>query len=190
MIKRLISAWMVALAGGLLLPLMSLAAVSSTTCDTPSTTTTAPVTIAEHASVVEMVSGGETALRSMSSGQSWSLLGLSRISDAPKSGTKSFRHYGYAEDAPKFKGGLREGSYATHAKGRPMHGSTAQQKLALPHEQPPNAYYKVKVGPDVPVNGPSPVQPTTVPPRPGGGVEYTFPKGTPPGSVEGPFPIP
>jgi hypothetical protein len=102
-----------------------------------------------------------------------------------------FRHYGYAEDASKFGGGIKPGGYATHARGRPMSGRTAQNKLALPHEQPPNAYYKVNVDPKTtPVIGPRPVQPTNVPPRPGGGIEYIFPEGTPPGSVTGPFPIP
>jgi len=70
-----------------------------------------------------------------------------------------------------------------------MTGATAQQKLALPHDPVPNAYYKVQVGPNVKVNGPGPVQPTQAPIRPGGGIEYTFPNGTPPGSVTGPFPI-
>ena len=55
---------------------------------------------------------------------------------------KTFRHYGYADDAPKFKDGLKDGSYATHGKGRPMHGKTVQQKLALPHEKAPDAYYR------------------------------------------------
>lgn len=105
-------------------------------------------------------------------------------------GTQTFRHYGYAEDAAKFEGGLRPGGYATHNRGRPMHGQTAQDRLALPHEAPPNAYYKIRVGPETPVTGPGPVAPTTVPPRGGGGIEYTFPRGTPPGSVEGPFLIP
>jgi len=105
-------------------------------------------------------------------------------------GTQAFRHYGYAEDAAKFQGGLRPGSYATHNRGRPMHGPTAQNRLALPNEAPPNAYYKVRVGPETPVGGPRPVSPTAIPPRAGGGIEYTFPRGTSPGSVEGPFLIP
>jgi len=101
--------------------------------------------------------------------------------------TRVFRHYGFADDASKFKNGLRPGAYATHARGRPMKGITAQQKLALPHDPIPDAYYKVRVGSDVRVNGPGPVQSTQLPMRPGGGIEYTFPNGTPPGSVEGPF---
>jgi len=105
-------------------------------------------------------------------------------------GIQAFRHYGYAEDAAKFQGGLRPGSYATHNRGRPMHGPTAQNRLALPNEAPPNAYYKVRVGPETPVGGPRPVSPTAIPPRAGGGIEYTFPRGTSPGSVEGPFLIP
>jgi len=106
---------------------------------------------------------------------------------APK--TTTFRHYGFADDAARFEDGLRPGAYATHARGRPMSGTTAQQKLALPHDPAPNAYYKVRVGSNVKVNGPGPVQPTQAPIRPGGGIEYTFPNGTPPGSVTGPFQI-
>jgi len=71
-----------------------------------------------------------------------------------------------------------------------MHGSTAQDRLALPHEAPPDAYYKVRVPEGHPARGPTPVDATDVPPRRGGGIEYYFPEGTPPGSVEGPFPIP
>jgi hypothetical protein len=58
-------------------------------------------------------------------------------------GTQTFRHYGCAEDAAKFEGGLRPGGYATHNQGRPMHGLTAQDRLALPHKAPPNAYYTI-----------------------------------------------
>jgi len=108
---------------------------------------------------------------------------------APKT-TQTFRHYGYAKDASKFEGGLRPGTFATHARGHPMHGTTAQQKLALPHKASPDAYYKVRVGSDVPIRGPGAVQSTQTPIRPGGGIEYVFPGGTPPGSVEGPFLIP
>ena len=52
----------------------------------------------------------------------------------------------------------------------------------------PNAYYNVTVAPNVPVVGPSTVAPANG--QPGGGVEYVFPKGTPPGSVGPPNPIP
>jgi RHS repeat-associated protein len=107
--------------------------------------------------------------------------------EAAKSETQLFRHYGYAEDAAKFEGGLKPGGYATQAHGRPMGGGTAQERLALPHEAPPNAYYKIRVGTETPIQGPSPVRPTDIPPRTGGGIEYYFPEGTPPGSVEGPF---
>lgn len=102
-------------------------------------------------------------------------------------GKRLFRHYGYAKDAAKFEKGLKPGAFGTHARGRPMSGKTAQDKLALPHETPPDSYYKVSVGDDVPVTGPSKVTATDVPPRSGGGSEYQFPQGTPPGSVEGPF---
>lgn len=102
--------------------------------------------------------------------------------------TRIFRHYGYAKDAEKFKGGLRRKSYATHGKGRPMKGKTAQEKLDLPRSKPPDAYYKVKVGTEVPVKGPTAVEPYKHGHK-GGGVEYYFPEGTPPGSVSGPFSI-
>ena len=110
--------------------------------------------------------------------------------NAAISEVRTFRHYGYAEDAIKFEGGLKPGSYATHGRGRPMHGKTAQEKLALPHETPPDAYYKVRVGTETPVIEHGTVRATDVPKRPGGGIEYTFPEGTPSGSVNGPFPIP
>lgn len=71
-----------------------------------------------------------------------------------------------------------------------MTGLQAQQVLALPREDPPDAYYDVRVRRSVPVIGPRPVAPTTVPPRTGGGIEFIFPAGTPPGSVSGPRLLP
>lgn len=100
-----------------------------------------------------------------------------------------YRHYGYSDQAPLFAGGLNPGSFATSADGPPMTGVQAQQNLALPRGTP-NAYYNVTVSPyeNVPVIGPMVVQPANE--QPGGGVEYQFPAGTPPGSVKGPYPIP
>jgi RHS repeat-associated protein len=100
-----------------------------------------------------------------------------------------FRHYGYAADAAKFTQGLLPGSYATTASGSPLTGQQAQSLLALPARPTvPNAYYNVTVGYDTPVIGPSRVKPANG--QPGGGVEYRFPKGTPPGSVGPPNSIP
>lgn len=101
-----------------------------------------------------------------------------------------FRHYGYAEDAEKFVNGLRPGAFATRAIGRPMSGRTARANLALPSDgRPlPNAYYKVRIDESVEFTGSGTVQPAFG--QPGGGVEFRFPNGTPPGSVTGPFPIP
>lgn len=101
---------------------------------------------------------------------------------------EQYIHYGYASDAPYFRGGLNPGGYAT--QGPIMTGPQAQEILALPNPQPPDSYYVITVPPSVPVIGPSPVQPTLDPPRTGGGIEYKFPSGTPPGSVTGPFPLP
>jgi hypothetical protein len=101
-----------------------------------------------------------------------------------------YRHYGYAADAALFEGGLRPGSYATTADGVPMTGAVAQDRLALPHAAPPDAYYNVHAPVGTPVIGPTIVQPTITPPRSGGGIEFIFPEGTPPGTVFGPVPIP
>ncbi len=101
---------------------------------------------------------------------------------------EEYWHYGYASDAGKFASGLRPGSFATIPTGTPMTGPQAQSLLALPHPTPPDSYYKVTVFRELtPVIGPSPVAPDFG--QPGGGVEFTFPEGTPPGSVTGPFPL-
>ena len=102
-----------------------------------------------------------------------------------------FRHYGYAEDAASFANGLNPGGYATSARGRPMSGRRAQQKLALPHEQPPDCYFRIVADPTtIRILGPRHVRRSKIPLRLGGGIEYVFPEGTPPGSVSGPFAIP
>src|SRR5436190_6198206 len=92
-------------------------------------------------------------------------------------------------DAANFAGGLRPGSFATTASGTPMTGQQAQALLALPPRATvPDAYYPVSVDVLHPVEGPNPVTPANG--QPGGGVEYEFPEGTPPGSVGPPVPIP
>ena len=101
--------------------------------------------------------------------------------------SKTFRHYGYAKDAENFENGLEKGAYATHSRGRPMKGSTAEQKLSLEHEQPPDCYYKVRPENATPVDGPFKVEP--IPGRTGGGEEYRFPEGTGKGTVTGPYKI-
>lgn len=79
--------------------------------------------------------------------------------------------------------------FATTASGPPLTGAQAQSLLALPQRVTlPNAYYDVTVGPEVSVIGPNLVAPDNG--QPGGGVEYRFPNGTPPGSVGPPRPIP
>lgn len=85
-IRRLICAWILTLAGSLVLPLVSVAAVSNTTYDTPhtTTTTTAAATITEQTAAVHAVGGAETSLRGMRSGQVRALLLLSRSFLAPK----------------------------------------------------------------------------------------------------------
>jgi len=117
------------------------------------------------------------------------VLGGAAVYDLCDNGNYStYFHYGYAEQASNFVGGLNPNSYAT--KGPIMSGDTAQDKLALPHRLPPDSYYVVRVTDSTPVIGPSVVQSTVNPPRSGGGIEYIFPEGTPPGSISGPFPLP
>ncbi|WP_148223859.1 hypothetical protein [Spirochaeta thermophila] len=101
-----------------------------------------------------------------------------------------FRHYSRIEYAESILSGLWPGTYVTTAEGPPMTGKQAQQLLALPHEEPPNCYYEVVLPEGYPVIGPHPVEPTEVPPRTGGGVEYILPEGAPAGCIRGPFPIP
>ena len=82
-IRKLISAWMLAILGSLLLPLVSIAAVSGTTYDQPTTTTTAPAIVAQHTTVAETAYFDGTGLQSMASGHSRSLLGLNHFLNAP-----------------------------------------------------------------------------------------------------------
>jgi len=85
-IRKLISAWMLALVGSLLLPLMSVAAVSGTTYDAPPTITTASLNIAQRTVAVDTFEHGESGIWSMASGQARSLFGLSQILVAPGRG--------------------------------------------------------------------------------------------------------
>ena len=83
-ICRLITVWMLTFAGILLLPVMSIATVTSTTHDLLATTTTAPTTIAEHTTLVETNSCPEITLRSMARDPSRSLFVQSHFLNAPK----------------------------------------------------------------------------------------------------------
>jgi RHS repeat-associated protein len=135
-------------------------------------------------------SRASTLLRSVLTFGRASIIGLTSLLGGSTPQPKQYRHYGFAKDAPSFAGGLRPGAFATTAEGPPMTGLEAQALLALPHSQPPDAYYDVTVQIHIPQIGPDKVEPTTSPPRPGGGVQYQFPEGTPPGSVGPPNRIP
>ena len=112
--------------------------------------------------------------------------------------TRTFFHYGYADQARSFQKGLKIGGFATDMPG--LNGRQAQELLALPvhrvNDAPPNAVYIITVPATTPVIGPSLVQSQNFTghgmsvERPGGGTEYQFPKGTHPGSVSKPIPIP
>ena len=99
---------------------------------------------------------------------------------------ETFSHYGYAENAASFQGGLRPGGFATSVGD--LSGAGAQSGLALPRAVPPNAVYTVtpEAGTWIRAN------PVTRPQfcQPGGLPEYQFPGGTGPGTVSPPRPIP
>jgi hypothetical protein len=88
MVRKLICAWMLALVGGFLLPMVSVAAVSGTTYSHVPTTTTIRATIAEHADVARTDWSSSGGLQSMASNQSWAPLSLSHSFVAPKNGTE------------------------------------------------------------------------------------------------------
>jgi hypothetical protein len=92
------------------------------------------------------------------------------------------------EDAANFANGLREGSYATNRLTSIESGAEAVEKLALPARGTPNAAYRVTPEWWRYVEGPNRVAPANG--QPGGGWEYFFPKGTGPGTVSAPKPIP
>jgi hypothetical protein len=94
----------------------------------------------------------------------------------------------YTDDAnpADFEFGLKPYSFATTASGSVMDAQTAQATLAL--RTTPTVYYEVDVTPATPVFGPTMVFPMYG--QPGGGIQYFFPSGSPPGSVYGPFSLP
>jgi hypothetical protein len=59
-LHKVISAWMLALIGSLLLPIISIAATSGATYDTPYTTTPVPATITEY-TTADLVRDGPSA---------------------------------------------------------------------------------------------------------------------------------
>jgi hypothetical protein len=69
---------------GFLISFVGSAAIPSTTYDHPSTITTPSSIIAQRAVGVEVVSVFKSRAQRMENGQPWSLLGLSRILNAPK----------------------------------------------------------------------------------------------------------
>ena len=99
-------------------------------------------------------------------------------------------HYGYGAEQARFAGGLLPGSHGT--PDFYTSGSVARYKLQLQHHPlPPDARYSVTV--DLakdPFLGPSPVyEKGTMPPKPTGGTQVIFPKGTQRGSVGPPEPL-
>lgn len=113
---------------------------------------------------------------------------LSISGDTPRQ--QYFRHYTNDTNPADFAHGLNPKSWATTGYGPPMTAKQAQSLLSL--TQTPTVYYNVTIEAGVtPVNGPTTVEPIFEPMfQPGGGQQYQFPEGTPPGSVTGPYPLP
>lgn len=100
-----------------------------------------------------------------------------------------FRHYTNDANPADFANGLNPNSFATTADGPAMAAQQAQSSLSL--ENLPTVYYNVTIEAGaVPVDGSTTVDPIYDPFQPGGGTEFMFPEGTPPGSVTGPYPLP
>ncbi|HTT84209.1 MAG TPA: RHS repeat-associated core domain-containing protein, partial [Rhizomicrobium sp.] len=117
-----------------------------------------------------------------SSGQAGTALSTFRYTQEGE----TFFHYGYAEQAENFLGGLRPGGFATDLGN--LTGEEAQSGLSLPHAEPPNAVYTVRPDAGTLLR----VNPVTQPEfgQPGGLTEFQFPFGTGPGTVSEPEPIP
>lgn len=99
---------------------------------------------------------------------------------------ETFSHYGYAEQAASFQGGLRPGGFATSVGD--ITGAEAQSGLALPHATPPNAVYTVTPQPGTWIRANPVASPQFG--QPGGLPEFQFPGGTGPGTVSLPRRLP
>ena len=96
--------------------------------------------------------------------------------------TTTYFHYSTSGPA-SFVGGMWAGSSATTIPG--LSATAASQGLGIP---PPTLQYPVTVGPGTPVDNGGLVDSTAQ--RVGGLPQVFFPKGTPPGSVGPPTPVP
>jgi hypothetical protein len=98
---------------------------------------------------------------------------------------ETFYHFGYAEHAAEFEGGLRPNGFASTVSD--LTGTEAKAGLALRHADPPNAVYTITPAPGTLIR----VNPVAEPlfGQPGGLPEFQFPFGTGPGTVSSPAPI-
>jgi hypothetical protein len=88
-VRRLLSGWLLVLAGSLLLPSFSTAAAFGLAHHVPATATTTPAIIAEHASVAETDRSSSVDAQDMASGQTPAPFCIGRSSVAPKKGLSS-----------------------------------------------------------------------------------------------------
>lgn len=149
----------------------------------------APALVGLHAlRGAEKHSGNSVAYDEMPSGYSLAAEETSTALSAIRQTAEGeqFFHYGYAEQAAGFEGGMRAGGYATTVPG--LSGDAAQAGLALPHANPPNAMYTVTPGAGTWIRA----NPTAAGlfGQPGGLPEVQFLYGTSPGTVSFPIPLP
>lgn len=110
---------MLTLVGSLLLPLVSIAAISGTTYDLPFSTTTAPATFAEHTSVTEVGYFDEIGWQSMSDGYAQTLLGISQIFNATKStGSGNYLYQKVGSQGEHLKYGITKNPTTRYTKSQ------------------------------------------------------------------------
>lgn len=164
MVRKLISVSMLVLVGSLLLPLVSIAATSGTTYDTPSTTATVPASILERTVSVEVVPLVETTPQSMANGPLRCRLGLSRSLVAAKSTPKGVQ---LVEDivGPNAKATLNEAGDLVIESQNGLAKVRFDINRTVPHKSPHahvEVFEQVK-NKKVPVQKSGPIYPKDVP---------------------------
>lgn len=124
----------------LLLPLVCLAAVSSTTSyNTPYTTTTASATLVEHTSVTEAACCfDETSMQYRVDGYAQTLLGISQNFNAPKKGLTTPKKYFGGKTKPQVEKTLTDkfGPAKTGAEGGKSFYNPRTKRTFHPHQHP------------------------------------------------------
>lgn len=142
--RKLMIAWVITLSMSLLLPILSVAAVSSTMHEVPFTTTTISSTTAEHTTTID------AAQQSISCNHAQVLSGLSRLLLVPKTTIPStggvirqFEQQGVKTYYRVYSGSDTTGKWLTSVP--PKSSAWAQEALALPRGNTANFIQEVVV---------------------------------------------